>query len=606
MVIMSWRTMFSMPRCRAGAISERSDALSPSVVENLVVLEDESYEADIRNLFPKNKENQNHGDERDPHAVFNVLDMVLVETMERLKKLRESFRMVSRCSFHQGMMSVLHSGFRFASDGDGALIRMLCSSGKIKAALELHSNLLGGHMVPDLYTHNFLMNGLCKMGDLLTATFLLERMAGVGVFPNTVTYNTLIEGYCRWDHLDKALDLVSSMSQSGISPDIVTCNILVHALCTKGLQEEIHTGKLAEILEEHFEESNVITSTILMDGCCRQGDIIQALEVWNEMFGKGIRIDRIAFNVLINGFCLVLDMKVAYRYFSEMFKRGFLPDVVTFNTLISGFARKGSIHEACVIHNRMELDGLRPDAISYKLVIQALCKQGNITEAFSFLHKMLNDHLTPDRRTWNLILTSYARHGDISGAYSTRDMMVAMGVVPNVFTYNALIHANVKAGNIRQALLLKKEMLTNGIFPDAVTYNLLIEAAFNSEHNADPLIPKIWKFQPDIFTYTMWIGGLCQQRRIREAGMMFNKLLRSGLPIDHVPFQILIKSYCKRGKVIEALDLYEKMMRKQIVCHFSLYRSLFIALRKSRYYVDASEVPYESWPNMNAGISKAC
>ncbi|XP_020272742.1 pentatricopeptide repeat-containing protein At5g24830-like [Asparagus officinalis] len=317
-----------------------SDALSPSAIENLVVPKDEAYEADIRKLFPKNKENQNHGDEPDPHAMFNVLDLVLVETMERLKKLREGFRMIGRCSFHQGMASVLHSDFRLASDSDDALIRMLCSSGKKK--------------------------------------------------------------------------------------------------------EVIHAGKLVEILEEHFEESNVITLTILMDGCCRQGDIIQALEVWNEMFEKGIRIDRTAFNVLINGFCLVQDMKVAYKYFSEMFKRGFLPDVVTFNTLISGFARKGSIHEACDIHNRMELDGLRPNAISYKLVIQTLCKQGNITEAFSFLCKMFNDQLTPDRRTWNIILTSYARHGDISGAYSTRDMMVAMGVVPNVFTYNALIHANVK------------------------------------------------------------------------------------------------------------------------------------------------------------------
>jgi len=66
----------------------RSDALSPSIVENLVVPAEEQHEVNVGNLFPKKKEYRNYEDERDPHAVFNVLDMVLVETMERLKKLR--------------------------------------------------------------------------------------------------------------------------------------------------------------------------------------------------------------------------------------------------------------------------------------------------------------------------------------------------------------------------------------------------------------------------------------------------------------------------------------------------------------------------------------
>lgn len=115
---------------------------------------------------------------------------------------------------------------------------------------------------------------------------------------------------------------------------------------------------------------------------------------------------------------------------------------------------------------------------------------------------MLGDQLVPDPCIWNLLNTGYGRYGDVNGAFSIRDKMISMGVVPNIFTYNALTHAHVKVGNSRQALLLKREMLANGIFPDAVTYNLLIRAAFSSEYNADPLVPKFWNFQYDACTNT--------------------------------------------------------------------------------------------------------
>lgn len=58
------------------------------MVENLAVPDEEPCEVDVRNLFPKQEECPDHGDEGDPRVIFNVLDMVLVETMERLKKLR--------------------------------------------------------------------------------------------------------------------------------------------------------------------------------------------------------------------------------------------------------------------------------------------------------------------------------------------------------------------------------------------------------------------------------------------------------------------------------------------------------------------------------------
>lgn len=42
-----------------------------------------------------------------------------------------------------------------------------------------------------------------------------------------------------------------------------------------------------------------------------------------------------------------------------------------------------------------------------------------------------------------------------------------------------------------------------------------------------------------------------------EAEKLFAKIQRSGLPIDHVPFLILMKKYCKMRDFNKAFDLYQ-------------------------------------------------
>lgn len=673
--------------------SERGIGLSSSEVENVVFPIDDSNDVNLQNLFLKQNGCNNNGGEHDPHVLFNVLDMVLVETMGRLKKLRESFSVLGRSSLEERFSSVFHSKFRFASKADRAYIRNLCLDSKVNIALDLYNHLISNHKILDIYTYNCLMNGLCKMGDLLSATQLLERMAAVGVSPNSVTYNTLIDeycksrnvdkafdlaslmpqigikpdiytynslmsglckmgnmlsaiqllermialgvspdsvtynalvdGYCKSGNMDKALDLVSSMHQVGVNPNIVTyntlidgfcksgnidgavyllasmhqigvkpnivtCCILVRAFGLKGLQADMLPS---ELLEEFQNSPTVITSTILMDVCFKKGNVFGALQIWKNMFKKGVGVDRTAYNVLINGLCLIQHMKVACTYCSDMFKRGFLPDIVTLNTLISGFSRTACTNDACDMYNKIELYGLRPDNISYKLVIQALCRHGNIVEAVKLLHNMLENKLLPDRSIWNLILTAYGRIGDINAAFSIKNMMHEMGVTPNVYTYNALIHASLKTGNIPLARTTEKEMIQNEICPDAVTYNLFVSWIFNYgylSHQCMEEAMKIHHIQPDIYTYTAWIRGLCKRRRMKEARFVFDKLLKSGLHLDHVPFQILIKTYCKRGQILEALDIYKRMTIRGLVGHFSLYRLIFIALQRSGYYIDAS------------------
>ncbi|KAI4332998.1 hypothetical protein L6164_017856 [Bauhinia variegata] len=183
--------------------------------------------------------------------------------------------------------------------------------------------MMQNSVLPDVFTHNHLINGLCRIGLTEKADWLIREMIELGPSPNRVTYNTLIKGYCRINNIDKALYLFSTMENVGIQPNRVTCNTLVHALCNKGLLKEANK-LLEEILNDDDDDENLpdlVTSTILMDGYFKNGSISQGLSLWDEMLQKGTKVDVVAYNVLIYGFCMSQEINLAYGCACEMLRK---------------------------------------------------------------------------------------------------------------------------------------------------------------------------------------------------------------------------------------------------------------------------------------------
>ncbi|KAJ4848432.1 hypothetical protein Tsubulata_025875 [Turnera subulata] len=527
----------------------RNDVLPSCSFEDLAETVGHGNGSRTEVLSPNNKE----GDDGDPQTVFNVLDAMLKGSLERLKSMREN------------ITSVKNSLVGYTMDTDYAvnvaIIRDLCLGGKLGTALWLRRKMIQKGFVPDVLTHNYLVNALCKSGELDKADWLIREMMEMGISPNCATYNSFIKGYCLDNNVDKALSIFSTMANSSIKPNIVTLNILVHALCKRGLLEDAKK-LLQDILDDNENgRSDLVTSTILMDGHIKGGNMDHAFSIWNSMFQNN---DLVAYNVLIHGFCLSRDTKLAFVYFCEMLKRGLLPDIFTYNTLVSGLCKEGKLDEASYVHGMMSSYGVAPDEISYRLIIRGLCIQGDVLKANEYLLHMLEKAIVPEPILWNLIIDGYGRHGDIDNALRIRDSMLSFGVVPNVFTYNAMIRAHLKAGNTSDAFILRKEMLLNAVMPDVVSYNLLIGAACNAGNisSALQLYDEMLKMgcEPDTVTHTELIRGYCLRGNINKAEELLAKLENSGLPIDHVPFQILIKKYCMMEEPQKAFGLYRKWL----------------------------------------------
>ncbi|KAI6694030.1 hypothetical protein NL676_021740 [Syzygium grande] len=480
-------------------------------------------------------EEDNFKNKRNPKEVYNVLDGLLKGNLERLKSM--SFVgfdiqiieiMMLNISSLATAVNELLSGESIDVAGmvDGAyslvanyedhegILRNLCSEGKLGAALWLREKMIQHGAVPDIVSHNYLLSGLCRSGNLEKAGFLFADMLKMGPFPNCVSFNSYIRGYCRTNNMDNALHLLSSMMSCGVQPNSITCNILAHALCKRGLLEEARK-LLGQLVSEDNDKAtlDLITSTILMDGYFKNGNVLEAVTIWDEISQQNNKMDVISYNAFIHGLLSNRDMRSAIGAFCQMLKKGFHPDVFTYNILLRGFYKEGKLCEASHVYSIMLMKGVAPDLITYKIIIRGLCAHGDVEKAYEFLRLMLEESMVPDPSIWNCVIYGYGRGGDLGRALFVRDQMLASGIVPNVFTYNALIDAQVKRENLSDAYLLKREMHLNGLFADVVTYNLLI-------------------------------GAACNLGRMRFALWLHDEMLRRGCEPDIVTYTELIRAYC--------------------------------------------------------------
>ncbi|KAL0372041.1 UNVERIFIED_CONTAM: Pentatricopeptide repeat-containing protein [Sesamum calycinum] len=309
-------------------------------------------------------------------AVFNALDAMLKGSLDRLKTMRESISWG-----HTGSSdAILETQY----SSDITMIRALCLEGKLGTALWLWRTMVQQFRIPDVLTHNYLLNGLCKSGDLGRAEWLVKEMLRHGPSPTCATYNTLMSGYCLVNKVDKALDLFSTMADHGIRPNRVSCNILVHTLCQKGLLEDARK-LLEKILEDGSdgETSDLITSTILTDGYFKTGNMVEALTCWNDVL--------------------------------QRVSSGHLPDIFTYNTLISNLCKSSRTDEACYVFSVMPRMGVPPDHITYKMIIQG--DKTSPTKGRCCQHAGRN-HRSACERWFHSVPTYYHLDSWSAGSYS--------------------------------------------------------------------------------------------------------------------------------------------------------------------------------------------
>ncbi|KAG9130946.1 hypothetical protein Leryth_006712 [Lithospermum erythrorhizon] len=179
-------------------------------------------------------------------------------------------------------------------------------------------------------------------------------------------------------------------------------------------------------------------------------------------------------------------------------------------------------------------------------------------EASELYYLLKKDGIFPSLASFNLfleLLVSVNRYNEVISVFFSA---VNSGIRVDKFSYGKVIQSAVKLGDLKKGFELKD----------------LMERSGN---------------RPNHFVYNVMIGGLCKERRVKDARKMFNEMMERKVAPTKGDIVPLIDGYCKCGDV-EAFRLREMMRECNVEVNNVTYNTLLSGLCNAGRMGEASKV----------------
>ncbi|KAG0483092.1 hypothetical protein HPP92_011176 [Vanilla planifolia] len=206
----------------------------------------------------------------------------------------------------------------------------------------------------------------------------------------------------------------------------------------------------------------------------------------------------------------------ALKLLKQMEREGIKPNLATWNGLISGYAMKGKARQALILIRQLRFTGLKGDVVSWTALISG-CSQNKLFEdSVTFFAEMQNDGVKPNSATLVTVLKSCASLGLLKKGSELHCYATRRGMDMKVHVSTALIDMYCKSGNLRNA------------------------------HQVFRMLE-----DKNVATWNAMIVGFANYGKTKEAFLLFEDMLSSGIKPDSITFTALLTG-CRHSGLIDA------------------------------------------------------
>ncbi|CAL9220837.1 unnamed protein product [Arabidopsis halleri] len=170
---------------------------------------------------------------------------------------------------------------------------------------------------------NILIKGLCESGNLEAALQLLDEFPKQKSRPNVMTFSPLIRGFCNKGKFEEAFKVLERMEKERIEPDTITFNILISGLRKKGRVEE--GIDLLERMKLKGCEPNPGTYQEVLYGLLDKKRNLEAKEMMSQMISWGMRPSFLSYKKMVLGLCETKSVAEMDWVLRKMVNHGFVP-----------------------------------------------------------------------------------------------------------------------------------------------------------------------------------------------------------------------------------------------------------------------------------------
>ncbi|KAL2334476.1 hypothetical protein Fmac_015689 [Flemingia macrophylla] len=283
--------------------------------------------------------------------------------------------------------------------------------------------------------------------------------------PNTHLFTALITAYAaRPAAHPSAFALFRRMLRSSPpSPD--------HFIFPHALKASPHPRATASV-HAHIVKTGFLTypvvQTALVDSYARlPNGLGDARKVFDEMSQRNV----VSSTAMVSGFARVGDVESAVRVFDLMPER----DVPSWNALIAGCTQNGAFTQGIKLFRRMVCEGdNKPNGVSVVCALSA-CGHTGMLQLGRWIHGYVYKSLSLfDSFVSNALVDMYGKCGNLKQARKVFEMNPAKGLT----SWNSMINCFALHGHSDSAIAVFERMVLSGnaVRPDGVTFIGLLNA----------------------------------------------------------------------------------------------------------------------------------
>ncbi|KAL1217312.1 Pentatricopeptide repeat-containing protein [Cardamine amara subsp. amara] len=320
----------------------------------------------------------------------------------------------------------------------------------------------------------------------------------------------------------------------------------------------------------------VMIRKLAMDG---QVDSVQYL--LQQMKLQGFHCSEDLFVSVISVYRQVGLAERAVEMFYRIKEFGCDPSVKIYNHVLDTLLGENRIQMIYTVYRDMKRGGFEPNVFTYNVLLKALCKNNKVDGAQKLLVEMSNKGCSPDAVSYTTVISSMCELGMVKEGRE-----LAERFEPVVSVYNALINGLCKDHDYNGAFELMSEMVKKGISPNVISYSTLINTLCNSGNIelSFSLLGQMLKrgCHPNIHTLSSLVKGCFVRGTSVDALDLWNRMIRGfGLQPNVVAFNTLVQGFCSHENMEKALSVFSHMEENGCSPNIRTYGSLINGFAKS-------------------------
>lgn len=442
-------------------------------------------------------------------------------------------------------------GYRHSFAAYNALAYSLSRSGRHRAADQVPELMAAQGKPPTEKQFEILVRMHADAGRGLHIHHLFDKMRRkFKLTPRVFFYNRVMEALVRTGHLELALSVHRSFSEDGLREEAVTFMVLAKGLCKVGRVEE--ALKLVGRMKAELCSPDVFAYTAMLKLLAAGGHVDGCLKLWAVMAEDQDKVepDAMAYTVMVRALCAAGMEGKGMELFKEMKGKGMVVDRAVYGALVDALVAGAEVATACELLKEMIGDGYRVDLGIYSSLISGMCAAGRTDKALKLLRiAVMEEGLTPGPAAVTPLLAFYAAAGEPEKAVAVVDELAAAGLSVSPLLESFFLDFAGGGDGDRPIRALE-------------VFERLQEK--NEEKRS---------FRSSAAMYNALISGLCRSKQPEKAISLFRGMT-AAVEGDCEIYSSVIPCFVDAGDLPAACSCYNRMKELSWVPSVEAYRAL--------------------------------